>query len=425
MTIKVPTNSFTPDNVVMSDLVGKSNPMGVDYTNLLMEDFSHTSRLAQLGKAIDMGGQQIKNFRFQTDGLGAYWVSETEKIRTSKVEWKTAEMRAYKLGLILPISQEALDYTWSDFFTSIRPQMVAAINQKVDEAAFLGIDSPFKFSVKGSAEQNGNVVAGPINYDNMQALEDTLYDINPNYSVNALLSRKSNMSQLANAYQTIGGTNTVIDRPYDRSNGTYQGIPVVDLGLNQMPKNTIIAGDFNQLYYGIPENFRFSITDTAQLSTVQNDDETPVNLWEQDMMAIRVTFTIGIAILRDDAFSILAPAPAADSKPTVGIDMVSEKWRSPLDSSVFYNHSRLNGEETTVTAFGTQGTNGAFTAPTWTVDFGDATDATKVVNPDGSLTITTGKTSGVVTVTATAGGVDSEPVELYVGSAVPTAPAEA
>lgn len=421
MTVNTP-NTFTPDNVEMLQKLNAGDfGLGDNYQELLLNDLAYSSLVTRLGKPITMGPQLTKKFNFQTEGYGAYWVNETEKIRTSKGKWATATMTAHKLGLIIPVSKEWLNFGPQDFWGKARPLMTSAIQEKIDEAVLLGIDTPGagNVSIKGSAEKNGHAIVGPINYENMQALQDVVFDANAKYDVNAMISRRSNRSALSNAFQTIGGTNAIIDRPYVKGTdgGSYDGITVVDSKLQSFPAKTIIAGDWNNLYYAVPRGFEFSLSDSAQLSTIENADGSPVNLFEQDMVALKVTFYFGYLLVRDDAFSILEPAVSAENKPVIGIDMMSEKLKAK--NGTFYNHARLNGETTNVVAFNSQEKSGTFLKPTWNVDLGKATDLKYEVNEDGSLFLITGKESGEVKVTATAAGVASEAVSLFVGSATP------
>ena len=72
-----------------------------------------------------------KTFTYLAEGPGAYWVSEGEKIQTSKAEWLTATMEAKKLGVILPVSKEFLTYTVSDFFAQMREAIAEAFYAQV------------------------------------------------------------------------------------------------------------------------------------------------------------------------------------------------------------------------------------------------------------------------------------------------------
>lgn len=56
------------------------------------------------------------------------------------------------------------------------------------------------------------------------------------------------------------------------------------------------------MYYGIPFGMSYKIDESAQLSTLKNADGTPVNLFEQELAALRVTMDVAFMIVKDEAF---------------------------------------------------------------------------------------------------------------------------
>ncbi|MBE8862707.1 phage major capsid protein, partial [Enterococcus faecium] len=57
----------------------------------------------------------------------------------------------------------------------------------------------------------------------------------------------------------------------------------------------------------IPYNISFKISEEAQLSTLTNEDGTPVNLFEQELIALRATMDVGFMIVKDEAFGKISP----------------------------------------------------------------------------------------------------------------------
>ena len=262
-----------------------------------MKDVAENSVVMQLGQYHEMDGLQEKTVYVQTDGVSAYWVNETEKIKTDKPEVVPVSLKAHKLGIILVASREALNYTWQKFFEDMKPQIVEAFHTKIDEAGLLGHETPFANSVAKSAKDSSQVVVGPINYENLLKLEDKLYeaDINPN----AFVSKIQNRSALRESRD--GDKKTI----YDKATNTIDGITTVDLKSKQFKKGDLLAGDFNSLIYGVPYNINFKISEEGQISTMKNSDGTPINLFEQEMVAIRVTMDIAVMVTKANAFAKL------------------------------------------------------------------------------------------------------------------------
>lgn len=287
--------TFNPDKVLVSEK--KDGTFTKKMTDIIMKDVAENSVVMQLGQYHEMDGLQEKTVYVQTDGVSAYWVNETEKIKTDKPEVVPVALKAHKLGIILVASREALNYTWEKFFEDMKPQIVEAFYTKIDEAGLLGHETPFANSVAKSAKDSSQVVVGPINYQNILELEDKLYeaDINPN----AFVSKVQNRSALRESRD--GDKKTI----YDKATNTIDGITTVDLKSKQFKKGDLLAGDFNSLIYGVPYNINFKISEEGQISTMKNSDGTPINLFEQEMVAIRVTMDIAVMVTKANAFAKL------------------------------------------------------------------------------------------------------------------------
>lgn len=287
--------TFNPDKVLVSEK--KDGTFTKKMTDIIMKDVAKNSVVMQLGQYHEMDGLQEKTVYVQTDGVSAYWVNETEKIKTDKPEVVPVTLKAHKLGIILVASREALNYTWEKFFEDMKPQIVEAFHTKIDEAGLLGHETPFANSVAKSAKDSSQVVVGPINYENLLKLEDKLYeaDINPN----AFVSKIQNRSALRESRD--GDKKTI----YDKATNTIDGITTVDLKSKQFKKGDLLAGDFNSLIYGVPYNINFKISEEGQISTMKNSDGTPINLFEQEMVAVRVTMDIAVMVTKANAFAKL------------------------------------------------------------------------------------------------------------------------
>ncbi|MFC3212721.1 phage major capsid protein [Planomicrobium okeanokoites] len=290
--------TFSPDNVLVYEQKDGSIP---DAQNaLILQDVIENSKIMQLGVFQEMDGKE-KSFEFFAEGPGAYWVGETEKIQTSKPTMLQATMRAHKLAVILPVSREYLQYKVPAFFEAIRPKVAEAFYKKFDEAGILNVANPFPQSVDESAVAAGNVVEGEINYTNILALQDALYD--GDEEANAVISKVQNNTALRGS---VDANNVSL---FDRQAGTVDGITAVNLKSAALEKGTLYAGNFDHLHYGIPFNINYKISEDAQLSTITNADGSPINLFEQEMVALRVTMDVALMITKDEAFAKLT-APA-------------------------------------------------------------------------------------------------------------------
>lgn len=298
--------TWNPDNVTVFE--HKDGSIPEKQTELILKEIMENSKVMQLAKYEEMDSKE-KKFEYFAKGPGAYWVGEGEKIKTSKPQWLSARMVAKKLGVIIPCSREYLNYKMTDFFEKMKPKIAEAFYLKFDEAAIMNVDNPFPQSLEEAVENSGNELsASELNYDDILAMEDLLTD--GDFSVNAFVSTKKNRSALRNVKKIENSV--VVETLYDRANNTLDGLPVAEL--KSLEKGTLYAGDFDYMYYGIPFGMSYKISEEAQLSTLTNEDGTPVNLFEQELVALRVTMDVAFMIVKDEAFSKLeATVPKLES----------------------------------------------------------------------------------------------------------------
>ncbi|MCJ1767988.1 phage major capsid protein [Staphylococcus epidermidis] len=302
----VKPQSFNPQHVMMHEV--KEGELLNDFNQPILLDVLQNSKIMQLGKFEDMAGKSEKEFTYWADKPGAYWVGEGQKIRTTKPSLVSAKMRSHKLGVIVVASREFLNYTYAQFFEAMKPQIAEQFYKKFDEAGLLNVDNPFQQSVAQSVQTSGNLVQGAINEDNVLKLEDVLLD--HDVEANAIVSKRQNRTALRQIRNEI-----TQESIYDRSANTLDGLPVVDLKSDELKKGELYAGDFDKMFYGIPYNMSYKISEDGQLSTVQNQDGSPVNLFEQELIALRVTMDVAFHIADDNAFAKLDATESSASQP--------------------------------------------------------------------------------------------------------------
>lgn len=294
--------TFDPDNVMMHEKTEGELLQG--FNEPIMEEVLETSKVFQLGVVQEMNGQSEKTFNFFADKPGAYWVGEGQKIETTKAGMVQASMRSHKLGAIIVASREYLTYTYAQFFNAMKPQLVEAIQRKIDEAVILGVDNPFEKSIESVVQGTGQVVEGDITIDNVLELQDVLLE--HDVEANGIISKNQNKTQLRGLRDENNNSY------YDRASNTIDGIQAVDLKSAELDKGTLYAGDFDKLFYGIPYNLSYKISEEGQLSTITNADGSPVNLFEQELIALRVTMDVATLIAKDEAFAKLQPGEVVE-----------------------------------------------------------------------------------------------------------------
>lgn len=301
---------FTPENVLLQD--AQTGKIPEEQGELIISDFMNDSVITKLAKYEEMSKPK-KTFMYLAEGPGAYWVNEAEKIQTSKAKWLTIEMEAKKLGVILPVSKEFLNFTVRDFFEKMKPKIAEAFQIKFDQAALFGINSPYKkgISIYERAETAGNIIEQGGNlYDDfndvMALIEEN--DIIPQ----AFVTTPKFNRHLRGAKDETGLP--IFNAPTQGATATALGLPIA-YGSRKAwdyKKANLFTGDFDTSFYGILQNINYEISKDATITTLTDEDGQPINLFERDLIALKATMMIGFMTIKDDAFGAIKGKEAAD-----------------------------------------------------------------------------------------------------------------
>lgn len=301
---------FTPDNTLMMN--AKTGKVPAEQANLVIKEVMDTSIITQLAKYEEMAKLE-KEFTYLAEGPGAYWVEEGKKIETSKAKWLPIKMVAKKLGVILPVSKEFLNYTQSDFFTAMRPKIAEAFQAKFDAAALFGTESPWGTgkSLFELAKAKGNAVklgTNPGLYDDLNDLM-ALVEAGDN-EPNAFATTRKFKKNLRGAKD--GNSLPIFNDAKDGATSEALGLPIAygNRKAWDEKKALLLTGDFNHMFYGIPQNIEYKIDESATLTTIVGEDNQPINLFERDLVALRATMYIAYMVVKDDAFAVLEPKQA-------------------------------------------------------------------------------------------------------------------
>ncbi len=266
-----------------------------------------------------------KKFPVMAKGVGAYWVEEGEKIKTSSAGWIFPQITAKKLAVIIPVTREKINDTTINVFEEIKPYIAEAFATAIDQACFFGSgDSPFARNFYDACLENGMAVAVGTNSkldldvsDVMAAVEAKGFDAS---AFAADISMKNSLRKLRDVngnqlYFQGAASNLDFD--------TLYSMPIDFCRSTAWDKTKALAicGDFkNYSIVGIREQIQYDILREATLTTITTSDGKPLSLAERDLIAIRATMRLGFLPVKEEAFAILVPTGAATSKPASGND---------------------------------------------------------------------------------------------------------
>lgn len=352
------------------------------------------------GSAVLQMGRRLPSMTSNTQSMPvldmlptAYWVDGDTGIKqTTKMAWNKKRINAEELAVIVPIPESVLDDSNYDIWGEVRPRLVEAFGQKIDEAILFGVDKPasWRDSILDSATDAGAIV---------RATDDIFTDL---LGINGVIAKVEESGFPATGIMAavkmraaLRGLKDTTGQPIFKSDmqGATQyavdGIPLTFPmnGAFDYTKALAIAGDFSQLVYAIRQDVTYKILDQATIIDPATK-QVVYSLAQQDMIAIRAVMRLGWEI----------PNPINAYQP-------DSTKRSPFAVYVPNDGVYVSPRTATVAKGGTQqfsaGGAAATGGVTWTVTGDKTVNSGTTVSTAGLLTVASAETNTALTVKAT------------------------
>lgn len=258
------------------------------------------SAVMRLARRVDLPGRGI-TIPVITGDPEASWVAETGKKPTSNPSMDTKIMTPYKLAVIVPFSDEfARDY--EALYGALRERIPGALAKKFDQTVFHGSAPGTGFDVlTGCTAQTistNGIYKALVAADLDIAVHDgdiNGYALTPQARGELLNALDDNKRPIFINSVAEGDIPRVLGQPVYYSRGLYfagnatSGESGQSGYLPAAPDVIGFAGDWTKAMYGTVEGVKIDISNQATLTI----DDTPVNLWEHNMFAVKAEIEVG------------------------------------------------------------------------------------------------------------------------------------
>lgn len=243
---------------------------------------------------------QVDDTRQAALKAGGY-VPETDfpgQKKTHQMEWANVYINAEPIAIMLPIPEDALDDAGYPIFEEMRPKIIEAFYNTIDDAIIWGQLRPQSWPTgivptainRGFTHEEGDGLdlAGDIS-DTMALIEAYGYD------ASGFIAHPSFKAKLRNLRDTQRG---FLFQPSMQS-GTPDslfGQPIM-YNKNGSFRDTIaqlIVGDMSQAVYSVRMDMRWKLITEGVITDADND--IVINLAQQDSVAMRVVMRLGWAV---------------------------------------------------------------------------------------------------------------------------------
>lgn len=302
----------------MADINRTTNSMSLpsDISSEILQKVQQESAIMRLARKIEMPGRGV-TIPVITGDPTAAWVSETASKPVSNGTPATKLMTAYKIAVIETFSKEFVRDIPA-LYDALVSRLPAALGGVFDSTVIGATDAPSETYFDTFADCQKQSI---INTSNQTYLGLVAADANiaTNGGVmNGLALGAQGRGLLLTA---VDGSNRplflasandgVIDRvlgvpTYFNKNLYKAGVAPVGTGAGT-PAIVGIAGDWSQAMYGTVNGVEISISDTATLSVGSGTTASTINLWQQNMIAVRAEIEVGFRA-NTDCFNLLTGA---------------------------------------------------------------------------------------------------------------------
>ena len=288
----------------MADINRTTNSMALpsDISSEILQKTQQESAIMRLARRIDLPGRGV-TIPVITGDPTAAWVAETGVKPVSNGTPGTKLMQAFKIAVIETFSKE---------FVRDIPALYDALVQRLPGALAGVFDSTIIGATQAPSQSNFDTFASCTAHSILNANNGTYLglvaadaDIAAHGGVmNGLALGAQARALLLTATDTnnrplflASANDGVVDKvlgvaTYFNKNLFKAGTAAAGQTAGT-PAIVGIAGDWSQALYGTVNGVEVAVTDTASLTVGSGNNATTVNLWQQNMIAVRAEIEVG------------------------------------------------------------------------------------------------------------------------------------
>ena len=273
------------------DVSRASITLPADVSSVILQKAQDNSAVMKLARQIALPGRGAA-INVITSDPEAAWVGETASKPVSKPGLATKVMQAYKLAVIVPFSNE-FRRDVASLYDALIERLPSALGKKFDATVFGATAAP-----GSNFDTFASVTAQSISGTGKEygALVDADTDVATHGGIlNGWVLSPQGKGALLGAVDNS-------KRPLFINNVAEGAIPMILGARTEVSKGAYVAGspdvlgfggDWTQALYGIVEGVKIDYSSDATLTYLDVTDTVTVNLFQQNMFAVRAEIEVG------------------------------------------------------------------------------------------------------------------------------------
>ena len=284
----------------MADINRTTNSMALpsDVASEILQKTSSESAIMRLARKIDLPGRGV-TIPVITGDPTASWVAETDPKPVSNGTPGTKLMSAYKIAVIETFSKE-FTRDAKMLYDALIQRLPAALAAVFDSTVIGATDAPGgNMDTFGSCQKQSILNANNGTYLGLVAADSDIaahggvvngYAFGAQGRALLLTAVDTTNRPLFLASASEDAVDKVLGNPtYFNKNIYKAGTP----GTSGTPSVVGVAGDWSKALYGTVAGVEIGVTDTATLTVGSGTSATQLNLWQQNMVAVKAEIEVG------------------------------------------------------------------------------------------------------------------------------------
>lgn len=268
-----------------------------EYSNQIIQDAVEESAVLRMATRLPNMTSSMLTVPVLSSLPMAYFVNgDTGMKQTTKAEWDSKIITAEEIAVIVPVPDAVLADSQFDIWGQVQPLVRQAFGKVIDNAILHGTNKPASWptGIVTEAASKGKVVTATGDaYADIMESEGLIAKVEDSgFLVNGFLGSMKSRSYLRGAR---GEDGQPIFRAGMTDGTTYQ----LDGNRIEFPRNgamaadgpLLIAGDWSKLVYAIRQDM--TVTRTNQAVITDAEGKVVLNLYQQDMTALRFVMRLG------------------------------------------------------------------------------------------------------------------------------------
>ena len=297
----------------MADRNRSAVSLPTEISSEIIQKTTEQSAIMRLARRITLPGRGV-TIPMITGEPTAEWVAETGVKPVSNPSVSQKVMQAYKLAVIETFSKE-FTRDLKALYDALVERMPYALAYAFDKTVISALEKPGENFDNFAACTAQSIIAttDASVYDGLVAADTDI--ATAGYMLNGFALSPQARGILLGAVDSTG-------RPLFVNNVADGAIPMIlgaptfvnkgmykagTAGTSGTPAVVGVAGDWTQAMYGTVEGVQIDINDKGVVTVGSGTSATQVNLWQQNMVAVRAEIEIGFRAVTD-AFNLLTGA---------------------------------------------------------------------------------------------------------------------